>query len=64
MNQYEIVLKHDGGKKVFRVGAINIHRAKQILLDAERAPMSAIETWRVIPTAKQIKKTQNMMRNL
>lgn len=61
MKTYEIALSTDSGDVVFRVGAKDIQSAQTLLLSLERAPVSAVKWWRVVPTAKQIRKTKSLM---
>lgn len=64
MKTYEITLRHDDGKTTFRTIARDYRAAQEQICKAERAPLSAIMTWRVIPTARQIQKTKNLLRCL
>lgn len=61
MKTYEFGLTHDHGNVTLRASADTLEAAKQIILTAEKAPASAITWWRVVPTAKQIKKTKSLM---
>lgn len=64
MKTFEITLKHNGGLCSFRVHGKDYATAKANLLRAEKAPEGAVQTWRVVPTAKQITKTKSLMRGL
>lgn len=64
MKTYELALKHDQGTVTLRTRAANIQAAKEIICKAENCPESAIQWWRVVPTAKQIKKTKSLMRGI
>lgn len=64
MKTFEFVLNHDGGKVTLRTGANSLPEAEAIILKAENAPKSAIQSWRVVPTAKQIKRTKSLMRGI
>jgi len=64
MKTYEFTLKHDAGEVTIRTRAASVEAAKREILDAERAPEGAIKYWCVVPTARQIQKTKNLMRNL
>ena len=64
MKTYEFTLYHDNGKTKIRVTAGNLERAQKLLMIAEDCPISAIQSWRIIPTAKQIKKTQSLLRGI
>jgi hypothetical protein len=64
MKKYEFALQHDNGELIIQTRARNITIAMEIICKAENCPQSAIKWWRVIPTAKQIKKTQNLMRGI
>jgi hypothetical protein len=59
---YALTLRHDSGTVEIRIAASSLASAKQRVLDAERAPESAIQSWRIVPTARQIRRTQNLMR--
>lgn len=64
MKTFEIQVKHDNGETVLRVRARNIDAANEMVMQAEGCPRSALGWWRVVPTAAQIKKTKNLLRNL
>lgn len=64
MKTYEITLKHDKGEIKIRTRSTDIGTAMQIVCKAENCPLSAVKTWRVVPTKKQIKKTQNLLRSI
>lgn len=64
MKTYQFQINHDKGSQIFNITGSDVNSAKQSLLTLENAPESAIQWWRVVPTAKQIKKTKNMLRNL
>lgn len=64
MKTFEFKLHHNSGPVTMRLKADNLERAKDTVLSIEQAPESAIKSWRVVPTAKQIRQTQNMMRGI
>lgn len=64
MKTYELTLKHDAGQVTLRVRAESLQQAQNLVCDIERAPKSAIQSWRVIPTKKQTQKTKNLMRSI
>lgn len=64
MKTYEFQFKHDGGSTVIRTTGTDVNSAKRKVLEAEKAPESAIGWWRVVPTQKQINKTKNLLRNI
>ena len=64
MKTYEISLRHDSGSVTIRTRASNIETAMKMVCDAEKAPLGAIKHWRVVPTARQIKRTQSLLRSL
>ena len=61
MKQYEITLNSDSGIINIRTRARNIQSAIDIICKAENAPKSAVISWRIIPTKKQIQKTQRLL---
>ena len=64
MKAYEITLTHDAGEVTIRTHAGTIFAAIENVCNAEKAPRSAVKTWRVVPTAKQIARTKNLLRSL
>lgn len=64
MKTYEVTLSSDSGPVTIRTSAATSHQAIGSVCAAEKAPRSAVTTWRVIPTARQIAKTKNLMRGL
>lgn len=64
MKTYDITLGHDAGSVTIRVRATCINSAIGIVCDAEKAPRSAVTTWRIIPTARQIAKTKSLLRSI
>jgi hypothetical protein len=64
MKTYEITLRHDAGTITLGFRADSYADAKKAILEAEGAPESAIVTWRVVPTARQIRKTKSLMRGI
>ncbi len=64
MKTYEFTLKHDAGHVTLRIRANNLPAAQKVVLDAEKAPASAIQYWRVVPTAKQVSRTKSLLRGL
>ena len=64
MKTYEITLKHDSGEITIRTSATDIGTAIQNVCNAENCPKSAVKYWRVVPTKKQIKKTQSLLRSI
>ena len=62
MKTYEFIIKHDNGKVTLRTSADNLEAAKLIIMKAEGCPERSITSWRIVPTAKQIKKTKNLLR--
>lgn len=64
MKTYEITLKHDAGTVKARATASSYQAAIELVCLAEKAPTSAVQTWRIIPTAKQIARTKSLMRGL
>lgn len=64
MNTYEITMRHDAGQVSIQTRARNYDAAKHMILEAERAPESAILHWRVVPTKRQIARTKSLMRGL
>lgn len=64
MKTYEITLKHDSGTVALRTRAESIEAAKRMICEAERAPESAVACWRVVPTARQIKRTKSLLRSI
>jgi len=61
---YEFTLKHDSGFINIRTASHSLESAKKLVLDSELAPESAIKSWRVVPTAKQIKRTKSLLRGI
>ena len=64
MKTYEITLKHDNGQVSLMMRANTYDAAKRMILEAEKAPESAILYWRVVPTKRGIAKTKSLMRGL
>lgn len=64
MKTYEFTLKHDNGTVKIRTSADNLEAAKLIIIKSEGCPERAITAWRIIPTAKQIRKTKNLLRGI
>lgn len=64
MKTYEFNLKHDKGIATIRIKESNLGSAQKTLQEIEKCPLSAIQSWRVVPTKSQIRKTQNLMRGL
>ena len=64
MKTFEFTLKHDSGEVTIRTRAQNLAAAQQIVLTAENAPMSAIRSWRVVPTKKQTERTKSLLRGI
>jgi hypothetical protein len=64
MKTYSITLRHDSGTVTIQTRADSIAEAKALVCASEKAPESAVQSWRVIPTAAQIRKTKNLMRGL
>lgn len=64
MKTYEFTLKHDGGTATVQVTASTLGAAKYIVLNSEKCPETAITSWRVVPTARQIRKTKNLLRGI
>ena len=64
MKTYELTVKHDNGEVTIRVRARNVEMAHQMVENAEGCPRSAIYTWRIVPTKKQIQRTKNLLRGI
>lgn len=64
MKTYEITLRHDSGTVTLRTKADSIEAAKRMVCEAEGAPTSAVAYWRVVPTARQIKRTKSLLRSI
>lgn len=64
MKKYEIEVKHDNGSFKITVTARNIEAAQKMVMNAENCPPSALGSWRVVPTARQIAKTKRLMSGL
>jgi hypothetical protein len=64
VKKYEIRLKHDNGEITIRTSATDIGTAIQNVCKAENCPKSAVQSWRIVPTKKQIKKTQSLLRSI
>lgn len=64
MKTYEFHLNHDGGKASIRIQDNDVNSAKRRVLEQENAPESAIQSWRVVPTERQIRKTKNLLRGI
>jgi hypothetical protein len=64
MKKFEFLLNSDSGEYYLTVTAQNYGAAEKIVLDSEKCPKRSIRSWRVVPTAKQIKKTKSLMRGL
>ena len=58
---YEIELKNNSGSETKRVKADSIESAFLQLESAYNVTRDSFGFWRVIPTKKQIKKTQGML---
>ena len=61
---YEISLKHDAGEVTIRLRASSYLAAIEQACNAEKAPKCAVQSWRVIPTARQIARTKSLMRGI
>lgn len=64
MKHYLVNLQHDGGNITAETFASSIERAKALVCNAEKAPLSAVKWWQVVPTPKQIRRTKSLLRNL
>lgn len=64
MRLYELTLCHDNGRAKIRVPARNVKQAYERVCNLEGCPERAIQSWRVIPTKKQLAKTKTLMRSL
>ncbi len=64
MKLYNITLSSDSGPVTLMVRADNYQAAQQRACTIEGAPLSAVKSWRVIPTARQIARTKNLLRCL
>lgn len=64
MKIYEFNLKHDNGTVTLRYQDNTLKEAQKRLMEDEKCPLSAITSWHIVPTQKQIRKTQNLMRGL
>ena len=64
MKTYGFCLKHDNGTVRIYIQDDSLESAKKRVLEKEKAPERAIDFWWIVPTAKQLKKTKNLMRNL
>lgn len=64
MKTYSITLRHDAGEVTLQTRAENISEAQRLVCNAECAPLSAVKSWRVVPTARQIRRTKSRMRCL
>jgi hypothetical protein len=64
MKNFIFTLKHDNGAVNIGIRAENLKAAQQQLMNSEKCPLSAIQTWWIIPTAKEIQKTKNLLRGL
>jgi len=62
MKTYEFTLKHDSGTCAIRIREESFDKAKRRVLELERAPERAIQSWRVVPDARAIRKTQSLLR--
>ena len=61
MKTFELTLQHDKSKVTIRTHAESLAAAKRIACAAEAAPESAIVTWRVVPTKRQIARTKRWL---
>lgn len=64
IKRYEFGVRHDSGTLKIRTAASSLEAAKNIVMQAEGCPEGAITSWRIIPTARQLKKTKSLMRGL
>lgn len=64
MKTYEFTIKHDSGTVTVRTSATDISAAQEIVCASECCPRSALSSWRIVPTARQIAKTKNLLRSL
>lgn len=62
MKTYDITLKHDSGSATHRISAESFDAALTRLCDLEKAPKSALHWWAIVPTARQIRRTQSLLR--
>lgn len=58
---FELTLQHDNGQIKIRTSATSIRAAYTQVCKAENCPESAVLYWRVIPTKKQIRQTQQWL---
>ncbi len=61
MKTFELTLQHNKGKVTIRTRAESLSDARRIACAAEAAPESAIVTWRVVPTKRQIARTKRWL---
>ena len=61
MKTFELTLQQDKDKVTIRTRAMSLAAAKRIACAAEAAPESAIVTWRVVPTKRQIARTKRWL---
>jgi Fe-S cluster biogenesis protein NfuA len=61
MKTYVITVSHDHGSIDIQTIAQNIESAISIIMACEGCPRCAIGAWRIIPTKKQIAKTQRLL---
>ena len=64
MKTYRIQVKHDAGSVLLTVRAFSIAAAQDAICAAEGCPKSALGYWEVVPTSRQTKRTQNLMRSI
>lgn len=64
MKTFNITLSHDSGEVTLMIRADNYQGAIKRACLIEGAPESAVKSWRVIPTARQVARTKNLLRCL
>lgn len=64
MKTYEFGMIYNGVINHIRIQDNNLKNAEKRVLQLENAPKRAIQYWRVVPTASQIKKTKNLLRGI
>jgi hypothetical protein len=64
MKAYNVTLRHDAGEVTLMIRADNYQAAQQRACTIEGAPLSAVKSWAVVPTTRQIRRTKNLLRCL
>lgn len=64
MKTFEVTLANSAGGVTIRLCSSTYQEAIKTACNVERAPESAVKTWRVVPTARQIARTKSLLRSI